>query len=199
MLEDARAGPLGCGCKPQRIVERMNADRARIVDGVKVAFAAKHRAHLVGRPTFDLSTKLADKTGKAGELVAVVGLGNVEPAILGFDPGQVVLADGVAHIVEAALRQRPQILGALKADATDDAVGRRGKARQDKAGAAPEAPPAMRPASTSTTDQPPRAISRAVVRPARPPPITQTSTSRSTDKGGRGGASTIVAANQLPP
>ena len=44
-----------------------------------------------------------------------------------------------------------------------------------------------------------RANSRAVVSPARPPPITQTSTSRSTCSAGRRGASTTVAAYQLWP
>ena len=47
--------------------------------------------------------------------------------------------------------------------------------------------PALRPdafqaiflASSTTTDQPARTISRATVRPASPPPITQTSTSAS--------------------
>ena len=114
----------------------MDVDCARIVDGVKVAFAAEHRAHLFGRPTFDFTTKLANKAGKVGKLVAVVGLGDVEPAILRFDPGQVILADGVADIVQPALRQRPQILGSLKANPANDAIGRCGKTRQYKAGVA---------------------------------------------------------------
>ena len=61
----------------------------------------------------------------------------------------------------------------------------------------PDAFQAIRPASTTATDQPLRAISRAVVRPARPAPTTQTSTSRSAVSGARSGAGIPVAVYQL--
>ena len=61
----------------------------------------------------------------------------------------------------------------------------------------PDAFQAMRLASSTATDQPRRAISRAAVKPARPPPITQTSTSRSKVSGPRSGAARIVAVYQL--
>jgi hypothetical protein len=61
----------------------------------------------------------------------------------------------------------------------------------------PEAFQAMRRVSSTATDQPRRAISRAVVSPARPGPITQTSTSRSKVSGPRSGAGTMVAVYQL--
>jgi len=63
----------------------------------------------------------------------------------------------------------------------------------------PDACTAMRSASRSTTDQPMRASSRAVVRPASPPPITHTSVSTSAASGGRDAVSTFVAAYQVAP
>ena len=56
----------------------------------------------------------------------------------------------------------------------------------------PEAFHAIRLPSNSTTDQPRRAISRAAVRPASPPPTTQASTSHSTVSGGRAGLATAL-------
>src|SRR5690348_2347549 len=63
----------------------------------------------------------------------------------------------------------------------------------------PEAFQATWLASSTATDQPRSAISRAVVRPASPPPTTQTSTSRSCVSGARGFAATLVASYQLDP
>ena len=61
----------------------------------------------------------------------------------------------------------------------------------------PEAFQAMRRVSSTATDQPRRAISRAAVSPARPAPMTQTSTSRSKVSGPRAAAGTMVAVYQL--
>ena len=61
----------------------------------------------------------------------------------------------------------------------------------------PDAPPATSPASSTATDQPRRATSRATVSPASPAPITQTSTSRSWLSAGRSGTATAVAAYQV--
>ena len=61
----------------------------------------------------------------------------------------------------------------------------------------PEAFAAMRSVSSTATDHPRRAISRAVVSPARPAPITQTSTSRSKVSGPRMAVGTMVAVYQL--
>ena len=55
----------------------------------------------------------------------------------------------------------------------------------------------MRFASSTATDQPRRAISRATVRPARPPPMTQTSISRSKPSRARGALVTRVASYQF--
>src|SRR5262249_46165394 len=63
----------------------------------------------------------------------------------------------------------------------------------------PDAFQATRCASSTATDQRRRSSSRAAVRPARPAPITHTSTSRSPASAGRCGASTIVAAYQVAP
>ena len=61
----------------------------------------------------------------------------------------------------------------------------------------PDAFQATSRASITTTDQPRRASSRAVVSPARPAPITQTSTSISLASGPRSGAATIVSVYQV--
>jgi hypothetical protein len=61
----------------------------------------------------------------------------------------------------------------------------------------PDAAQATRSASSTATDQPRSATSRATVSPARPPPMTQTSTSRSKLSRPRSGAATCVASYQL--
>ena len=61
----------------------------------------------------------------------------------------------------------------------------------------PDAFQARRCASSTATDQPRRAISRPAVSPASPPPMTQTSTSRSKVSGPRGDAGTMVAVYQV--
>src|SRR4051812_30277425 len=63
----------------------------------------------------------------------------------------------------------------------------------------PDAFQATRRVSSNATDQPRRAISRAVVRPASPAPITQTSTSRSKVSRPLCGAGIMVALYQLEP
>src|SRR5262249_42460862 len=61
----------------------------------------------------------------------------------------------------------------------------------------PDALQAMRRLSNTTTEHPRRAISHAAVSPARPAPITQTSTSRSKVSGPRADAGTMVAVYQV--
>ena len=63
----------------------------------------------------------------------------------------------------------------------------------------PEAPLATLFASSTATDQPRRATSRATVRPASPAPTTQTSTSMSWLSAARSGTATTVAAYQVGP
>ena len=63
----------------------------------------------------------------------------------------------------------------------------------------PEALQAMSWDSSTATDLPRCATSRAAVKPARPPPITQTSTSRSKLSRAQLGLATFVAAYQLDP
>src|ERR1700687_28417 len=60
----------------------------------------------------------------------------------------------------------------------------------------PDAAQATRLASSTATDQPRRATSRATVKPASPAPITQTSTSISKFRRGRSGLATRVASYQ---
>ena len=115
----------------------MNADRPRIVDRVKIAIAAEHRPDAVGWPALDLAAEFAHQCGKARELIAIVGLGDVEPAVLRIDTRHLFMPNDVADIVEPALRQRPEILGVVEADAGNDAVRAGGKAGQDETRIAP--------------------------------------------------------------
>ena len=136
VLEDVGTGALGSRRQAQRIIERVDIDRAGKMDGVKVALAAQRCAHLLGRPALDLDAEFAEEPGETREHIAVVDLGDVKPAVLRIDPGNGAVGDGVADVVEPALRQRPQILGARKSDAADDALGRRGKTRKHESGIA---------------------------------------------------------------
>ena len=93
-----------------------------------------------------------------------------------------------------SLGQRPQRLGVIDPDPADHPVHGFGEAGQHEAVVASGRVPGDAVPSSTATDQPRRAISRAVVSPARPPPITQTSTSRSKVSGPRADAGTMVAA-----
>ena len=196
-LEDARARRFGHAGEPERIVERMDVKRARQVQGVEIVIGLEHLAHALGRPALDLGPELlAIELDIRQDLVAVVDLGDFEPAGDRCDAGHARLGDRRAHIAQAHLRQVPQRLGVLHADAADHALHRFREAGQDKTVVATGCVPAMRSVSSTTTDHPRRAISRAVVSPARPPPMTQTSTSRSKVSGPRMAVGTMVAVYQ---
>ena len=136
MLEDARAVAFGGGRKRQRVIERMDGDRLQVIDGVKIAFAAQHRAHPLGRPALDLAAQLAEHSDIADEFIVVVFFGNVEPTILRVGTGRVFGTNCGAHIIEAGLRQRPQILGAFEPNTRDQLVGVGAEPRQHETGIA---------------------------------------------------------------
>ncbi len=136
VFENARAVALRGGGERQRVVERMDRERARIVDGVKIALAAQHRAHALGRPALDLAAQFAEQFG----IVSKTRRGcrpwrHRASRLCGSMPGT-PLDRMAAHIVETGLGQRPKILGALETDARDQLVGVGGETRQHKAGIA---------------------------------------------------------------
>ena len=71
------------------------------------------------------------------DLVAVVDLGNLEPAGDRRHSRHARLGDGVAHIAQPHLGERPQRLGVVEAHPADDPVHRFGEARQHEAVVAP--------------------------------------------------------------
>ena len=200
LLEDARAGRFRGSGKTERIVQRMDVKRLRRVDGVEIVVALEHVAHALDRPAFDLPAEvLADQADGGEVVVGVVRLRDLEPALLDrIDARHTGFADrACAHI-----RGRPR-------RAPTAPWRRRGPTRLTTASMPQAKPgstkPVLRPdafqatscASITTTDQPRRATSRAVVSPARPAPITQTSTSMSLVTGPRSGAATIVSVYQV--
>src|SRR5208282_5821922 len=84
----------------------------------------------------DLATQVPEQARQAQKFVAVVDLGNVEPAVLRIDAGRAIGAYGVADIVEPGLGQRPQRLGALEPNPRDQLFGVGGKTRKHKTGIA---------------------------------------------------------------
>ena len=179
LFKDAGAGAFGGSGQAQCIVQRVDMEGLRKVDGMKVTLTMQYRAHAFDRPALDLAAKFADEANMPRKCVAIVGLGDAEPAILESDSRYGIVADCVANVFKSALRKIPEVLGPLKSDAADDVSGAAAKPGNTKPVLGAGAAAAIRPASMSATERPSRASSRATVKPARPPPITQISTSRS--------------------
>ena len=59
ILEDARAGGFGRGGKTERVIERMQAEAARIMQPMKIARRMQRLAHPVGRPRLDRRAEFA--------------------------------------------------------------------------------------------------------------------------------------------
>ncbi len=137
VLENARAVALGGSGELERIVQRVDRERARVVDGVIVTLAAQCAAHAVGLPGLDLAAQFAEQLDFADKFVVVVSFGDMKPAVLRIDAGCAVGANGITHIIEAGLRQRPKILGAFEADPRNELIGVGAKAWQHETGIAP--------------------------------------------------------------
>src|SRR4029077_2301785 len=135
-FENPRAVAFRGGRERERVIERVDGDGVEIIDSVIVARTVQYRAHALGRPAFDLAAEIVEEPPQAQKLVAVVDLGDVEPAGLRIDAGGALFLDGIADIIEPGLGQRPQRLGALETDAGDQLFRVGGKARQDEAGIA---------------------------------------------------------------
>ena len=133
VLEDARARRFRHLRQPERIVERMDVKRARQVQGVEVVVGLEHLAHALGRPALDLGPEfLAIELHIRQDLIAVVDLGDFEPAGNRRDTGHPRLGNRGAHVAQPHLRQVPQRLGVLHADAADHALHRLRKSRQNE-------------------------------------------------------------------
>ena len=134
VLEDARARRFRRLRQPERIVERMDVKRARQMQGVEIVIGLEHLAHALGRPALDLGAEfLAVELHIRQDLIAVVDLGDLEPAGDRRDTGHAGLGDRGAHVSQPHLRQLPQRLGVLQADAADHPLHRLRKAGQHEA------------------------------------------------------------------
>src|SRR6516225_6892447 len=96
MLEDAHPCRLRSICQAQRVVQGMDVKRVRKMERMKIMVGLEHFAHALDRPTFDLGSKLAVELDVGQHLVAVVDLGDFEPAWYGGDAGHARLGDGSA-------------------------------------------------------------------------------------------------------
>ena len=136
-LEDARAGSLRIGRQTERVIERMNVDGAGKMQRAEIALVRQHLAHALRRPGLDIGADPAQPLDLAADLVAIVGLRDMQPAGNRIDSGHAGLMNRTPHIVEALFRQRPELLGVIEPDALDHAVDILLKARQHEAGIAP--------------------------------------------------------------
>jgi hypothetical protein len=111
----------------------MNVEGVGEMHGAEVTRVRQDLAHALDRPGFDLGADPAQPLDVTAQRVAIVGLGDMQPAGRGIDARHAGLGDGAPHIVDALRRQRPELLGMIEPDALDNVVGGRAKARQHKA------------------------------------------------------------------
>ena len=84
----------------------------------------------------DIGADPAQPLDLVADRVVIVGLGDVQPAGNRIDAGHAGFLDCAPHVVDALLRQRPELLGVVEADALDNIVGAFAEARQHEAGVA---------------------------------------------------------------
>ncbi len=87
-------------------------------------------------PELHIGTEIAVEFGIVLQGCGAVGLRHMQPAIALLHCLHVAVGDGLADIVDTALRQGPQFAGGIEADPLDDPVGVLPEARQHKAGIA---------------------------------------------------------------
>ena len=169
ILEDARAGGFRRGGEPQRIVERMQAEAARIMQPVEIARRLQRLAHPLGRPRLD---RRAEFAGQQRRLVrhraGVVGFRHMQPAVLRTAPCPACRGRHCAHI-----RRPPRTAPTAPWPCSRPTRSISASAPTANPGSTtpvlrPDALQATLCASSTTTDQPSRATSRAAVRPGKP-------------------------------
>ena len=199
LLEDAHPHPFRGGGEPEGIVQRMNAERPRKVHGMEIRAALEPFTHAFRRPYLYLEPELVEQVDPAQKIIAVVDLGYVEPTGDRLDPRHAGVAEGRSDVLDSASDSSHNAFARSNPTRSTMRAIPSAKPGKTKPQLRPEALQAMRWDSSTATDQPRRATSRAAVKPARPPPITQTSTSRSKVSRPQDGLATFVAAYQLEP
>ena len=136
VLEDARAVLLGIGREAERVIERMDVERCREMQRLKIVRAAQHFAHLLGRPGFHVGAKIdAQHRGMLDQGPLVVDAAHREPALARLRMRHI--GRGTAHVLDTLLGQRPQLLRARQPNPVDDRVDPLGKSRRDESAVAP--------------------------------------------------------------
>ena len=102
---------------------------------LKIVRAAQHLAHLIGRPGFHVGAEIdAQHRGMLDQRLLVIDAPHRETSVARpARPGISLSADRAAHVLDAGIRQRPQLLRARQTDALHDGVDPLGKARRHEA------------------------------------------------------------------
>ena len=134
VLEYEDAGALDGIGERQAIGERIDLERVRIVDGAEVVIGPQDVADLLQRPRLGLDAEfLREQSRPAVRRLAIIELGDFEPALALHDAVKAELADGIAYAADAFFGERPQRARRRQADAFDDLLDRRGIARHHEA------------------------------------------------------------------
>ena len=136
VLENARARLFGQLRQAERVIERMNVEGSGEMHGVEIALVGKLRPHLGRRPHFGVGAEPAQALDPGARRLRAVGLVDMQPAIGPGDAGQFVVVDSVADVVQSLLRQRPELLGMIEADALDHGIDAFRITRQHETGIA---------------------------------------------------------------
>jgi len=120
--------------QPERIIERMDMKGPGVMHRLEIMRAAQHLAHLIGRPGFHVGAEVHAQHGDmVDQALRVVGAPHREASVARQHAGHIGLGDRAAHVFDAGVRQRPQLLGARQADPLDDRLDTLGKSRRHEA------------------------------------------------------------------
>ena len=197
VLEDARAVLLGIGREAERVVERMDVERFWEMQRLKILRAAQHRARdRSARPPRSAEID-AQHCGMLDQRrrrrCGAPRVGRRAAA-----PGASRRRRGGTYSTPASERAHSSLARGRPTRSTIASIRSANPGETDPP-LRPDAPAATRCASSTPTDQPRRASSRATVSPGSPAPITQASTSRLWLSAVRSGAATMVAEYQDGP
>ncbi len=121
VFEDVDAGALRRAGEGEGVGQRIDLERVGMIDGAEIMVGAQHVADLFERPRLDLDPEVLRQQPRPGKRgFAIVGLGDVEPAIALHDPAHADLGNGIAHVADAGFRERPQRPGRGQADPLHD-------------------------------------------------------------------------------
>ncbi len=108
ILEDAGAGLLRRRGEPERVIARVDPERARQMHRLKITLATQHLANLLGRPGVEPRAEIDPHHGDMPQqLVLGISSQHDQPAVGRGYARHARLADGGADIFDAVGRQCP--------------------------------------------------------------------------------------------